>query len=155
MIFCVLELAASWKKQQRVHGGQMALKVGNSVNLDGKFEFERVEYIECGKLRRPVVFFQVMTDDEKSGGHHHAVAYDQVAEKIIAISKAFSYLVDSGRVVPDSVSRGLMDVSIRGWLRTLPKTSVVVAEAVTFHTYEVVREFAKHYQNNMLQETKT
>jgi hypothetical protein len=126
----------------------MAQKSGNTVNLDGKFEFDGEEYIEYGKIRRPVVFFRIMTDDEKSGGHHHIVAYDQVAEKIIATSKSFSYLVESGRVVPDSVSGGLMDVSIRGWLRTMSKASVVVAESVTFHTYEIVREYAKHFHNN-------
>jgi hypothetical protein len=133
----------------------MAQKSGNTVNLDGKFEFDGEEYVQFGKIRRPVVFFRIMTDDEKSGGHHHAVAYDQVAEKIIATSKSFSYLVESGRVVPDSVSGGLMDVSIRGWLRTMSKSSVVVAEAVTFHTYEIVREYAKHFHNGMVQGTKS
>jgi hypothetical protein len=121
---------------------------GNVVILDGKFKLDEVKHIKDGTILRPVVFFRVFTDDEKNGGHHHVVAYDRVAEEVVAVANSFNNLLDSGRVIPDTLGGGLMDVFIRGWLRSMKDSTVVVAESVNFHTYEIVREYAKHLQNH-------
>jgi hypothetical protein len=125
----------------------MGTKHGNFVVLDGKFRLDKVKQIKDGIILRPVVFFRVLTDDEKNGGHHHVVAYDRVAEEVVAIANSFTNLMDSGRVIPDTLGGSLMDVFIKGWLRTMKDSTVVVAEFVNFHTYEIVREYAKHLQN--------
>jgi hypothetical protein len=95
-----------------------------------------------------VVFFQVFTDDEKCGGHHHVVAYDRLANEIAATAMSFTNLTESGRVIPVAAGGGLMGVSVSGWLRTTPDSTVVVADSIDFHTYEIVRELAKEMQNN-------
>lgn len=120
----------------------MAKKHGNNVYLDGKFRMDKVGKFRDGSLFRPIVNFRVCTDDEKYGGHHHVTAYDRLAEEIAATSQAFTILTESGRVIPDPIGGGQMEISIRGWLRTMCDGTVVVVEFARFHTYEVVRKYA-------------
>ena len=124
----------------------MAKKQGNMVILDGKFKLEKVGKVKDGSLYRSFVNFRVCTDDEKYGGHHHVLAYDRLAEEIVATAKAFNDLTESGRVIPDPIGGGQMEVSVHGWLRTYSDSTVVIAESVRFHTYEVVRKYANLIQ---------
>lgn len=127
----------------------MAKKSGNLVILDGKFMIEQVGRVKDGTMYRPYVSFRVCTEDEKYGGHHKVLAYDQLAEEIVATAKSFDELVASGRVIPDPIGGEKMEVSIRGRLRTYTDSTVVIADSVRFHTYEVVRMYANHIRNKV------
>jgi hypothetical protein len=129
-------------------GDRMSKKQGNNVVLNGKFKLDSMRYIKDGSVSRPVVFFQVYTDEEKCGGHHHVVAYDRLANEVAVTAKAFTDLTESGRVIPDTIGGGLMGVSVQGWLRSNPDSTVVVADSIDFLTYEIVRALAKAMQNN-------
>ena len=120
----------------------MGKKSGNFVFLDGKFVIDDTGRVKDGSMYRPFVSFRVCTDDDKHGGHHKVIAYDRLAEEVVATAKSFEDLTESGRVIPDPIGGGQMEVSVTGWLRTFSDSTFVIAESVRFHTYEVVRLYA-------------
>jgi hypothetical protein len=129
----------------------MSRKSNNLVVLEGKFILVDLNQIADGGVSRPVITFNVCTEDEQSGGRHNVIAYDRLAEEIFATSRAFHELTESGQVIPDPIAGELLDVSVRGWLRSKDKSAFVVAEFVRFHTYSVVREYATHLMNQRSQ----
>jgi hypothetical protein len=129
----------------------MSRKSNNLVVLNGKFRLVMLDQIEDGEISRPVVTFKVCTDGEENGGHHHVLAYDRMAEEIIATTRAYTELTESGRVIPDPIAGGSMDVFVQGWLRSTDKSAYIIAESVCFHTYQVVREYAIQLMNQRRQ----
>ena len=74
----------------------MGKKSGNFVFLDGKFVIDDTGRVKDGSMYRPFVSFRVCTDDDKHGGHHKVIAYDRLAEEVVATAKSFEVLRNLG-----------------------------------------------------------
>jgi len=109
----------------------MSRKSNNLVVLNGKFRLVMLDQIEDGEISRPVVTFKVCTDGEENGGHHHVLAYDRMAEEIIATTRAYTELTESGRVIRIRL-QGVNGCFVQGWLRSMDKSAYILRKVFVF-----------------------
>jgi len=102
------------------------MRRNNQVTLDGEILAPRVGISETGV---PLVRFQVRTE-WTDGGTHRAVAYGRLAAEVVVFSQAAAE------------AEAPVEVTVRGWLRSLNGCAEVVASRITFHLPREVRERA-------------
>ena len=102
------------------------MKRNNQVTLDGEVLDTRVGQTEMGV---PWVRFSLRTE-WTDGGTHQIIAYGRLAAEIVIF-------------VQEAETAELpLDVTLRGWLRSINGCAEVVAERVTFHLPRDVRKRA-------------
>lgn len=93
------------------------MKRQNGVVLSGKLQDLRAEQVRVGDMASSAAVAILVTDHPAYGGHHQVIFPEEHAME----AQAFAALTD-----------GELEVTVEGWLRSVPGNSVVVVDRVIY-----------------------
>jgi len=93
------------------------MKRQNGVVLSGKLRDLRAEQVKVGDLAGSAAIATLVTDHLAYGGHHQVIFPEEHALE----AQAFAALAG-----------GELEVTVEGWLRSVPGNSVVVVDRVIY-----------------------
>ena len=93
------------------------MKRQNGVVLSGKLQDLRPEQIQVGDLASSAAVATLETDHPAYGGYHQVILPEELALEVQAFAELTS---------------GDLEVTIEGWLRSVPGNSVVVVDRVIY-----------------------
>ncbi len=93
------------------------MKRQNGVVLSGKLQDLRPEQIQVGDLASSAAVATLVTDHPAYGGYHQVIFPEEHALEVQAFA---------------TLTGGDLEVTIEGWLRSVPGNSVVVVDRVIY-----------------------
>ena len=93
------------------------MKRQNGVVLSGKLQDLRPEQIQVGDLASSAAVATLVTDHPAYGGYHQVIFPEEHALEVQAFA---------------ALTSGDLEVTIEGWLRSVPGNSVVVVDRVIY-----------------------